>query len=396
MKNKLSKTKKGLSILLALVVVISSFAIGMTSYAYTRTLFLDKVESAQTDGSEDMLMFKYVPEKSGMYTFLQTNSRSLEAYLFIKEQNPDGSKQYRQLAFSNKSPNYKKYGQPKENVFCLSYHLEAGKTYYFGVVAPYPTVDKVSVSVKLICEGYDDNLISFIEAECPASLKWYTDGEWKTDANGKQYFYYNISKIIANTKITVHYTDGTVKSATGVQNFDGLNVMYNHNQHEKHWYVPNDVNYTSNDFVVKILDKSATINVSIEEGALYPVKGKVVDYLTNEPIKNASVLVNGQNVAKTEENGLFAFNSAEGKYQVSIKAENSIINNFYITIAKDVISNDHTSVPYKLVMCDFVNDEVINTKDSSFVYNSDMAPDVKQRELDRIDQLLGANKDIYK
>lgn len=400
MKTKFTKTKKIVATLLAFVLAFTCLASYDIGFAKTREIFVsvlgDGKEIADTtDGSGDLIMYKFVPEKSGMYTLFSLGARKSEAYLFIKEKKPDGSKEYRQLAFSSDSPNYEHYGQPHADLFCLTYHLEAGKTYYYGVGWDSESVESATMRSKLICEGYDENLIDHIEAECPVSLTWYTDGEWKTDDNKNQYYYYNISKIVANTKITVYYTDGTVKTATGVNTFDGMKVSYNHEQHKNHWYVKRDENYKSNDLTVRILDKSATINVNIEEGALYPVKAKVVDYVTNEPIANADVLLNSQPIATTDVNGNFAITSAPGTYEITIRTDNSIDNKFTLVVSTQSQSNDHTATPYKLITCDYVDDEVINTKDSAFVNRSDLAEEVKMAELDKINKSLGANESIY-
>ncbi len=400
MKTKFTRIKKVIAVLLAVVLSFTCLVSYEVGFAKTREIFVttlgDGKEIADsTDGSGDLIMYKFVPEKSGMYTLLALGPRKSEAYLFVKEKNPDGSKKYTQLAFSNHSPNFEHYGQPHAEVFCLTYHLEAGKTYYYGVGWDSESVTSATLRSKLICEGYDENLIDHIEAECPVSLTWYTDGEWKTDDFNKQYYYYNISKIVANTKITVYYTDGTVKSATGVNTFDGMKVFYNHEQHENHWYVKRDENYKSNDLTVRILDKSATINVNIEEGALHPVKGRVVDYVTNEPVGNAQILLNSQPISKTDNNGNFAFTSAPGTYKITIEMDNSINNDFVLTVSTQNQSNDHTATPYKLITCDYVDDEVINTKDSAFVDRSDLAPNVKTAKLEEINKLLGANESIY-
>lgn len=391
------KKTKIIAIFMAIVFVFVCLASAVSVMGQTRTITLDTEVTDTTDGSEDLLWYKYTPEKSGMYTFLSLTTRKAEAYLFTKETQPDGSKLYVQHAYSSSSPNYLEYGQTNSSQFCLTYHLEAGTTYYYAAGWRLAsTIDK-EMKVKLICEGYDDNLIEKIEATCAANLTWYTDGQWLTDKNGAQYFNYNISRVISNTTVTIYYTDGTTKSATGVYDIDGLTVNYTHDQINNHWYVESDALYTANELTVTVLDKSATINVNIQESELHPIKGKVVDYTTGQPIENANICIQSQTVATTDENGNFAFTSAAGGYTCTITCENSLDNVFPLIVVAEAGANDHTSTPYKLMTGDFVDDEVINVKDIVTVKRSTtMTEAEKTARLAELNSLLSATKDIYK
>ncbi len=391
------KKAKIIAIIMAVVLALSCLASSLSVFAKTQTITLDTLVTNTTDGSEDMLWYKYTPEKSGMYSFLSYNVRKSEAYLFIKETQSDGSKVYTQLAYSKSSPNYASYGQSNTSQFCLTYHLDAGTTYYFAAGWQTASTTSAEMKVKIICEGYDDNLISKVEASCGANLTWYTDGQWLTDTNGVQYFNYNISKIISNTTVTIYYSDGTVKSVTGAYEIDGLTISYTHDQINNHWYAASDALYTSNDLTVTILDKSATFNVNIQESELHPIKGKVVDYTTGEPIENAEILINSQTTATTDENGNFAFTSAAGTYTCTITCENSLNNVFGLIVVSQAGANDHTATPYKLLTCDFVDDEVINVKDIVTAKRSTtLTQQEKAQRLAELNSLLSATKDIYK
>lgn len=391
------KKAKIIAIIMAVVLAITCLASSLSVFAKTQTITLDTLVTNTTDGSEDLLWYKYTPEKSGMYTFLSLSVRKAEAYLFIKEAQPDGSKLYTQLAYSKSSPNYASYGQSNSSQFCLKYHLEAGTTYYFAAGWQTASTTSAELKVKIICEGYDDNLIEKIEASCPASLIWYTDGQWVTDQNGLQYFNYNISKIISNTTVTVYYTNGTTKSVAGAYEIDGMSISYTHDQINNHWYAASDELYTSNDLTVTVLDKSVTINVTVQESELHPIKGRVVDYTTGAPVQNADVCINSQTVATTDENGNFAFTSAAGAYSCTITCENSLDNVFGLIVVAQASANDHTATPYKLMTGDFVDDEVINVKDIVTVKKSTtMSQAEKTQRLAELNSLLGATKNIYK
>ena len=186
------KNKRIIAFIMALVLVIGSFAFGMSNaFAKTQRIILNTEIINSTDGYDDKNWYYFTPEQTGIYTFLSLNSiLYTEAYLFEKE-----GKTYTQLAYSNESPNWQYYGQTNRQQFCLSYQLEAGKTYYYAAGWDSERASG-TMKVKLIYEGSEGDIIDRLEITCNAELTWYTDGSWEKDSAGEAYFYYNYSKIL--------------------------------------------------------------------------------------------------------------------------------------------------------------------------------------------------------
>ena len=270
------KNKKAAAFILAVILIFCSFASGLFSAsAKTQQLILDTEIINTTDGYTDKNWYYFTPEQTGLYTFLSFN-RFLyaEAYLFEVE-----GKNYTQLGYSNSSPNYQYYGQPNKYQFCLSYQLEAGKTYYYA--AGWDT-ERTSgeMKVKLIYEGSEDEVIDYLEASSNAELTWYTDGSWETDSAGESYFRYSYSKILQNMTVSIHYKNGQVSSVFGADTLDGYKIKFSSNQTETHWYPKQDERYKGNYITVSILNKKTDYDVKINQEALFNVYGKVCDYVT--------------------------------------------------------------------------------------------------------------------
>jgi len=77
--------KKLISLLLALVLILSVCALALTAFGKSQELTLNVKQSAVIDGEDDLEWFYYTPEKSGVYSFLSYNIPASEAYLFVKE-----------------------------------------------------------------------------------------------------------------------------------------------------------------------------------------------------------------------------------------------------------------------------------------------------------------------
>lgn len=371
--------KKILSITLIITIVISSLAFSVfNAFAKTQSLILDLKTTSVIDGVDDMAWFIFTPEESGIYSFLSYNIPASEAYLFIKEIDPDtGAKKYTQLAYSNSDDNYVENGHNNRQ-FCLTYHLEKGVTYYFtaGWFLSDSRVDGTT-TVMLRCDSYD-NEIESITAVCDAELEAYTDGVWKTDADNRQYYFYNISKLIPNTTVTIHYTDGNEFSIKGAEEIDGYKIKYTHTQATTHWYTQEDPNYTQNILTIEVLNTSVDINVNIIHGELYPVKGIVVDTIGN-PVANAKIIKDSGIIAATDSEGKFVFNTNAGNSEYIITAPNAIDRTIEITTSANSDKNNFTEKPIALCTYDYVGDSVINAKDFAL-----MTKNVPSEELDLI------------
>ena len=357
------KKKKIIAFVTAIVLIICSFTSGMFSaFAKTQKLILGTEIINTTDGNDDKLWYYFTPEQTGMYTFLSFNRiRFGEAYLFEKE-----NKEYTQLAYSNSSPNWEYYNQPNADQFCISYQLEAGKTYYYAAGWDSSRTSG-ELTVKLIYEGSEQDVIDRLEVNCNAELTWYTDGSWKTDSAGESYFFYNYSKILQNMTVNVYYKNGSMSSVSaGGSNVDGYSIKYNQTQAENHWYPKEDEKYTGNIITVSILNKSTQYDVTINQNALFTVSGAVCDYVSNEPLSGATVSINGLDIT-TDEKGQFSFVSAPGFYSGKISGNNIITRSFNITVDVNNDNNNHTDEPIGVVVGDYVSDGVINAKDYAYI-----------------------------
>ena len=358
------KKKKAAALILAAVLIVCSFASGLfRASAQTQQLMTDTEITNTTDGLYDKNWYYFTPEQTGMYTFLSFNRLlRAEAYLFEYE-----NKNYNQLAYSNSSPNYEYYGQPNQYQFCISYQLEAGKTYFY---AAGWSSDRTSgeMTVKLIYEGSEEEVIDYLEVESNAELTWYTDGTWETDEAGEAYFKYNYSKILQNMTVYVHYKSGQISSvSSGGDSVDGYTVKYSNNQPEVHWYPKEDERYSGNYITVSILNKSAQYDVKINQNALFNVYGALCDYTTGEAVSGASVIINNSEVAQTDSNGNFSFVYSPGYYNVKISGKNILTRNFGLTVNVNPSQNDHRKTPIGIITCNYVGGDIINAKDFGYI-----------------------------
>ncbi|MBQ7202672.1 MAG: carboxypeptidase regulatory-like domain-containing protein [Eubacterium sp.] len=368
------KTKKALAAILCVLMIFVSLTFGMlTAYAETvtlddTTLGLDIVSS--TKGYDDNVWFIFTPTTSGIYTLygLSSNTYGTEAYLFEKTE-VNGKKTYTQLAYSNGNPNYANYEGAGRRQFCLAYHMTAGKTYYYAAGWNDETKMKGTITVRHICESYDTAQLVSIVPDCDATLTWYTGGRWETNEAGNPYYYYDISKIIQNMSLTITFDDGTViTSNPGSSDVGGYPIKYNHNQSEVHWYNSENPDYTANTLTVTVLDKSVDYNVVIEQGAMFTVKGKIIDSYDSSPVSGAQIVINSNTVATTGSDGCFSFPYSPGTYTVTIKGSGIVKRTFTLGIdAQGGDKNDHTSTPVSVVTGDYIADDIINGRDFAYI-----------------------------
>lgn len=397
------KSKKIISCLLALSVWLSCFAFAYVSYAKTNAIQLDILYEDTIDGVDDMIGYVYTPEVSGTYAFISYSTGKSSAYLCVRETLPDGSKRINNLAYAPaKDPDYMSHYRTfvsngvtythSSTAFYLEYHLEAGTKYYF-----YAGWDNSAstgkMRVRLTNVSYDSQVIDKIEANCSTALTWYTDGEWRTDSNGERYYFYNVSKLLQNMTVTITYRDGSKSSVTGKDMIDGYKINYDaYGQNDVHWYTESDPKYTANILRVSVLDVSCDCNIKINMGSLYFVSGMVTDYVTGQPVKNATVSISNSVLDTTDENGKFYFHSAAGMYRLTIKAENAISRTINLTIVSSV-DNDHTNEPIGLVVGDYNKDGIINLKDYQFILKE--FTDTRQFELNKFSKQVNFKSSKY-
>lgn len=375
------KSKRIITVLVALAILISSLALGFSSFAKTNNnIALNTLYRDTISGADDKIWYTFTPQESGKYA-LVSYSQKQEAYLFTKTRNPDGSKVYNQIAYAGPSdPDYLNHfytftsGSTTvthyETTFYLECYLVKGVTYYFAAGVELETVASREVRVVLYNISYDDSdeTIESISVDCPVSLKAYTDGQWEKTSTGENYYYYNYSKLIQNITIKVKYKDGTVVEVAGnEESYDGKDIAYSHKQNVNHWYAQGTDEYTQNTLTIKLGVFTCDIDVQIENTALYGVRGKVVDYATGNPIKNASVTLNEYEVAKTDNDGEFAFVYAMGYYKLTVKTPTSIDYSIqFVVDSQNTANNNHTDNPIRLINTDYVKDGIINAKDYAF------------------------------
>lgn len=355
--------KKFLSLFLAVITILSSLAFCISAYGRTiEILNLDSLYAAEIDGADDQVWFTYTPDESGTYSFLSFNIPASEAYLFIKEKNPEtGAKEYIQLAYAKRDPNYLE-NDHNQLQFCLTYHLEKGVKYYFAAGWLLDSRTDGLMMVKLRCDSYDSTEIDYFTATCSAKLDVYTNGEWKTDSNGERYFYYDPLRVLQNTTVTITYKDGSTASATGSYEVDGYRISYSYDQEQNHWYTEKDPRYTGNIVTVKILDKTVDFNVVIVSSPMFSVKLQITDYVGN-PVSGAKLYNNKSFIATSDSNGYIVFSSISGAGVYRITADNALPRTFNMVVAAVTSENDNTDQPIRIVTCDYKNDGIINAKD---------------------------------
>lgn len=388
--------KRALAVFMALCVVISCLSGTISAYATTRTIQLDVRTTNMLDGSEDMNWYIYTPEVSGTYSFLSYNVYASEAYLFVKEKDPDtGKKIYTQLEYSNLSPDYKENGQSGILQFCLTYYLEAGVTYYFAAGWSHETtIDKsTSMTVMLRCDAYGEKVIDSIDVSCPATLSAYIDGQWQKDTDGVSYFYYNLSRIMANITITIHYNDGSTSTVIGKDEIDGYDILFTHTQSVNHWYAQSTPEYTANTLTIKIADASVDFDVPIEISSMYAVKGTVVDTDGN-PVANARIVNSNSNstLATTDANGKYYFASLTGKYNITVRCDHAVSRNVEMMVGTGQSGNSFE--PIQMVTCDYVDDEIINAKDYAYIVRNLSGSELDEKK-EQFSNYINFSQDDY-
>lgn len=388
--------KRALAVFMALCVVISCLSGTISAYATTRTIQLDVRVTNMLDGSEDMNWYIYTPEVSGTYSFLSYNVYASEAYLFVKEKDPDtGKKIYTQLEYSNLSPDYKENGQSGILQFCLTYYLEAGVTYYFAAGWSHETtIDKsTSMTVMLRCDAYGEKVIDSIDVSCPATLSAYIDGQWQKDTDGVSYFYYNLSRIMANITITIHYNDGSTSTVIGKDEIDGYDILFTHTQSVNHWYAQSTPEYTANTLTIKIADASVDFDVPIEISSMYAVKGTVVDTDGN-PVANARIVNSNSNstLATTDANGKYYFASLTGKYNITVRCDHAVSRNVEMMVGTGQSGNSFE--PIQIVTCDYVDDEIINAKDYAYIVRNLSGSELDEKK-EQFSNYINFSQDDY-
>ena len=354
--------KKIISIALVLVVIISSLAISITAFASAQVLYLDLTTSAVLSGSEDMAWFIYTPAKSGIYTFQSYNAVATEAYLFTKIQDPvTKQKTMTQLAYSNS------YDTSKNRQFSLTYHLEAGVTYYYTAGWYLPSREGDAIVVKLHCDSVDATEVDHIEASCPVVYDLGLNCSVQKDSQGNQYYHYDLNRIIVNTRITVFYKDGTSKSALGSETIDGNRFVFKDNQYYDHWQPNSDYPDHRNVVTIEYLDQSTEIDIPIKGSARYEFSGYVVDFAGN-PINGATLTI-ANNQYTTNSSGYFSIYVPGGVYNLKISTATSIDRTIPITIAANNTDNNYTKTPFAVCNCDYVKDGHINAKDFAHINN---------------------------
>lgn len=399
--------KRLISVLMVFVMVLSSFTLGFNALASTfLNIGLDIIYSAQVSGNEDMVWYSYTPDVSGTYVFLCYNSGKTHAYLYTKTINDNGSMTFNGLAYAGPSdPDYEEYRSFEyagatythyQTSFRLTYHLEAGTTYYYSAGWSTPTSTSGTIKVRLTCAEYDNTVLESVSVACDVALTWYTDGEWKTDLSGIEYYHYNYSKILQNMTVTVTYKDGSTSSVTnGASSIDGYSISYNDNQLYNHWFIKSAPEYTSNIITITVGSVSCDYEVVINSGPLYTVSGYVQDYITGEPVSGATLNFNHSAVATTDSRGKFSFVYSPGSYRFTVKAANSIPRTITITVdAHYKENNDHTATPVGIIIGDYVDDGLINGKDYGYIL-SKLSGDKRESEKIKFAKQLNFTADDY-
>lgn len=234
--------------------------------------------------------------------------------------------------------------------------------YYFDA-GWYNSAERTSGAFKVMlrCDSYDTD-VTDMSASIDIELPVYEDGTWETDSSGTRYFYYNLSKIIANTTVTITYKDGTTVKERGKTEVDGYYISFLHNQSKQHWYPVKDENYTANTLTVKVLDKTFDLEIPITSQATAAVYGKIIDF-NGDAVSGAKIYKNGVNVATTDSNGVFYTYSIPGVVNFAVEAQNAVKRSFKAIITTEGSKNDFTATPVEICTVDYSGDGCVNAKD---------------------------------
>ncbi len=386
--------KRLISIVLVIAIIASVLSICATVFAKSQRLILDVLYSDSMDGSEDLNWYIYTPEVSGTYSFLSFNVAHSEAYLFVKESDPMGTNRiYTQLAYSSESPDFAARGQSGVIQFCLTYHLEAGVTYYYTAGWWSSGRTNGTMNVKLVCDEYDDNSIESISLSSGVTYTENTNGSWMTDSTGAQYFSYNLSRLLTNLTVTVHYKDGTSSSVTGKDSIDGNAITYSASQDVTHWYPQTSSLYTANKITVTVLGTSADYDVIINESGLKSVTLKVIDYTTGEPVPGA-VVTRENDSQTTGDNGIAIISMKSGNNEITVTDMFALKRTATVVINTSISSIDITQYPIGIVTGDYNSDSVINGKDYAYILKN-FTGDVKSREISKFKKQIDFKESSY-
>ncbi len=386
--------KRLISIVLVFAIIASVLSICATAFAKSQRLILDVLYSDSMDGNEDLLWYIYTPEISGTYSFMSFNVPHSEAYLFTKESDAMGTnKVMTQLAYSSESRDYASRGQSGVIQFCLTYHLEAGVTYYYAAGWWSENRKSGTMNVKLTCDEYDESGVDSISLSSGVVYTENTNGSWKTDESGAEYFSYNLSRLLTNLTVTVNYKDGTSSSVTGKDEIDGNAISYTAFQDETHWYPQTSSLYTANTLTVSVLGVSADYDVIITESGLKSVKLKVLDYTTGEPIEGATVARENDS-QKTDENGTVTVSMKYGENEITVSDLFAMERTVTVSINTTIPNVDLTEKPIGLLTGDFNADNVINGKDYAYIMKH-YTGDVKTAEVQKFKGQIGFKKSAY-
>lgn len=407
----MAQTKKRMAIILSLVMVLVGVAFSYYAYATTfQDLELNKLYVASTVGGEDMVWYSYTPKESGTYSFVSYSTGKSEAYLYTRTTNPDGSRTYNGLAYAPASdPNYldedvRYFNNPDDGkqythsatAFRLTCHLDAGTKYYFSAGWQHSGTANGTIRVVLKQDSVDEDekYLERISVIGNAFLVKYNDGEWKVDAKGERYFKYNISKVTTNLTITLHYSDGTSTSETGVDVIDGYNILYSYNQDVNHWYLESEPDYTGNILTITVGNITCDYNIPIIVGSNYNAKGKVVDYITGDPIDGAVIYLGDKEMAVTGSDGTFNINHAYGIYYMTVEYDDAFTREFMINISQSSTVNNHLNEPIPIIVGDYIADGIINGKDCAYAKNT-FTGEKKQKEVAKFAKQLCFTPDKY-
>lgn len=389
MNNMKNVKKKTASLFFAAVILLSALSIGTSAFAASIPLALDVLMTQAISGAEDKVQFVYTPEASGTYCLKGYSNYDTEAYLFVRE-TVGTDRVFTQLAYNDDDPDGD--SDHSSTQFKLVYFLEAGTKYYFEVGFYNDARISGDIKVILTCLAYADSSVDSISAVCNAHLNYYSNGTWKTDANGVSYFHYNISTLIQNTTVTVNYTDGTSLTApTGATSINGITIVFVDPQNTNHWaYFDSSTGTVSTDNIltVKYLDKTYDLNIIIDTPPLYSFSGKIVNYnATDIPVTDGKILINGAVVTETNSKGEFSFSYPSGSYTLVFTSKYGIPRTVIVIVSTQTVV---CQTPVPIISTDLNFDGIVNARDYSKFLNN---PSISSKEALKAQFLL--TSDVY-
>lgn len=333
-------SKKILCLVFCVTLAVCSLFAVSPAFAYTNLLVDVWQESTIT--KPEGVKFTHTPEYSAVYHFESRASYDSIGYIY----DSDG----KLVATDDDSAG--------KQQFKVSAYLEEGKTYYF--VGKFYNEQRTG-KIKVLLTSDKSDAVDKITVSTDYYFLENKNGKWNTDADGKQYFDYNLQDFYDSLEIDVYFSDGTTahwntQMSGGIQTIHGKTLYLVHNQYVNHW------NYGEEDFLtVKYMGAVCQVPITILKKPIYYFTANVSTLLPEKnAVSNATVTIDGETFT-TDENGDFTIRKEAGIYTAAVSAKNCISREITIEVGEK--DKYVSSVGIDLLNVDLNGDNVADDKD---------------------------------